>query len=264
MRGILTTTVLVGLTVFAQAARADFHGACSPTGTAGVGLAHDDTHDPGLFAFSGFVNCGGASTLDVVSLRLLREDNVTEVAAAEPDSCGPCDSIRRSSTTPAAPGRYVVSLRFNVRVGSSVFTNRVRSATFDWSGSGQPTRVANPVPPSLQDKCAPPGAAMPDLTADTLPGGARFAGTVTCPNATSILARTSVRRPDGRTVTTPIASCTTDCAAGVIAEGRVGAATAPGDYVVTVEYSVAVAGLTLNGKTTGTWLWLGAGPTVRR
>jgi hypothetical protein len=192
LRRTLLLLSLAAPLLAAAPASADFHGACTPSGSAGVGLTHGD----GVMTFAGEVRCGTASSIEMTSLVLIAPDG--SQAAAEPRSCGPCDALSAQGAAPAAgPGRYSVAMRFDVTVGTQTFTNKSRSANFDWDGSGQPVRVSTSAP-TYRDFCSTPGGDAVGFDADPFPalGTATFSGTVACTGVDEIriLERASAAR----------------------------------------------------------------------
>lgn len=256
----LVIALAVALTA-AATARADFHGACTPSGTAGVGLSQT----AGTFTFTGEVVCGGATAIEITSVRITLPDGTT--ADAPPSSCQNCGRAATSGTVPAATGRSTVRMVFTVRAGTSTFQNRSRTAQFDFGGEGQPVRVSGsgPAPPSFAT-CTPAGGAETFFTPAEAPATtATWGGRVRCFGAKRVLVtRAELRAPDG--TVQKIAALPSCVELNCELELHVAATTTnrgPGSYVVTFGGGAELAdGRIFNFTVTKSSTWLGIGPVL--
>lgn len=251
---------LIGLGVLGGAgpAAADFHAACTPDGQANVDL----TLSGGEFTYSGFVECGGSSSISITSLTLTRPDG--SVAAAPTASCSGCARLTAEGKDPAVqPGTYRVRMAFTVVVGSQTF-RPTRTREFSWDGASSLTPRAT----SWPQLCSPAGSASVGFANDnsvlTDPRIA-WTGTVTCKNADSVqVTSLTVTLPDRRVLEAQtLGSCTTPCSAPVLSSGSAPTA-GPGIYTVRIRFNVTRGAQTFNNQTAvAGWTSLGLGP-VRR
>jgi hypothetical protein len=132
--GLMTMLVGVG----ASPAHADFHGFCTGPANAYMGLAQQGSN----LAYSGTVDCPGATAIDITSTLTATVPAGTPYQAVA--SCtSSCDHVSAGGSTPSAPGIYELTMVFSVSTPLGTATNHSRYQRYLVPGQGKPTLICS-------------------------------------------------------------------------------------------------------------------------